>query len=1121
MRGSKFFKKSLLTTAIALSVGAQVTSSIADDTDIFLGASGAGGTPNILFLVDNSANWTASMGDQTNDAGETRTPDKRILIHDALFNLFKCIAVPDQVTGSELVDGVEVDTVVSGAVTDLSCPEGSGDTVFDMNVGLMAYSDSNSPRGGEVWRAISPLTASDRTDWLNSLVANTAEGKRGSELTVDDLFDLDGKTNSDDYKIAGTNNAPYAMSFYEAYLYYTGGTPNSGLADGDHDPSAVDSDGKYISPLTEGQCGDSYIIMIGNGGPDSGENSSAQTALASIGGDTNTVDIAGNNKYESNWSDEFARYLSGIDLDNTLDGNQSITTYAIDVYNPDQQGKDPATLDERGFMDSIAAQGGTDQAIEVTNATELYEAIDKILNEILAVNTAFAATALPVSVNVRGTNLNQVYIGVFRPDTYNRPLWPGNLKMYTLGVNESTGDVRLEDKNGNPAENMVSGFINSDATSFWSVDSTYWAFDPRGTIPSASDAPDGEVVEKGGVAQRIRSGLSSGRSLLTFTSVAAGTTPVSLNGQIDATLYSWLSGNDIYDENENSLTSDMRPYVHGDVIHSQPAIVNYNTYGNDDTITVFYGSNDGLFRAVEGGPGDDSGDHRGDELWGLVMPEHLDALQEMSYDARDDSVDITDPETTASKVGAEKPYFIDGGIGVYTNDAQVEGETGYGSLGNIGDTVNLYLGMRRGGQMIYALDVNDVDNPTLLWSVSNDPRSGSLTPGFEELGQTWSKPTPITVRNQVTDGTGTRDEEKVLLLFGAGYDPAVDDLGVSRYGSDAPSYSVGRGIYALDAMTGDIVAFIGATRPATLPSTATFIEHNHMNWSIPSDLTIIDRDRDGYEDRIYVGDMGSHVWRIDLGDLIDGSVPTDQSNAEAWKVSIIASLDGGAHRERLMYPPDVVDAVDDPSSPNPLQLGYDAILIGSGDREDPFDTTQDYSFYMLKDMDVSPASPGGGTGTVYPFVDFSNSGGTYFNKSSMSDITSTSSTVADNASGWYFTLEDGEKVTSNAVTLSGVVYFNSFQPTDSATSCDSLGTARSYAVRLVDGMGVGADYTPKNERYEEVAGGGLLPSPVPGIVEIDGKLEQVVISGTHVTTPVATELSRRYRVSRGNLLTPD
>jgi type IV pilus assembly protein PilY1 len=176
---------------------------------------------------------------------------------------------------------------------------------------------------------------------------------------------------------------------------------------------------------------------------------------------------------------------------------------------------------------------------------------------------------------------------------------------------------------------------------------------------------------------------------------------------------------------------------------------------------------------------------------------------------------------------------------------------------------------------------------------------------------------------------------------------------------------------------------------------------------------------------------------------------------------------------------------------------------------------------MLKDMDVSPASPGGGTGTVYPFDDFSNSGGTYFNKSSMSDITSTSSTVADNASGWYFTLEDGEKVTSNAVTLSGVVYFNSFQPTDSATSCDSLGTARSYAVRLVDGMGVGADYTPKSERYEEVAGGGLLPSPVPGIVEIDGKLEQVVISGTHVTTPIATELSRRYRVSRGNLLTPD
>ena len=38
-----------------------------------------------------------------------------------------------------------------------------------------------------------------------------------------------------------------------------------------------------------------------------------------------------------------------------------------------------------------------------------------IFSEVQAVNSVFASTTLPVSVNVRGTNLNQVYIGVFRP----------------------------------------------------------------------------------------------------------------------------------------------------------------------------------------------------------------------------------------------------------------------------------------------------------------------------------------------------------------------------------------------------------------------------------------------------------------------------------------------------------------------------------------------------------------------------------------------------------------------------------------------------------------------------------------------------------------------------------
>ena len=428
--------------------------------------------------------------------------------------------------------------------------------------------------------------------------------------------------------------------------------------------------------------------------------------------------------------------------------------------------------------------------------------------------------------------------------------------------------------------------------------------------------------------------------------------------------------------------------------------------------------------------------------------------------------------------------------------------------------------MRRGGRFLYALDVNNPTSPRLLWKRSYDARSAQLDDGFSELGETWSKPIPAIVTNRISDASAPdeyREEDKVLLFFGAGYESSIDDSGTSR-NDGTPGYSMGRGIYALDALTGDIVAFIGSEEPADFPASATFIQNGHMKWSIPSDLTIIDRDRDGSADRIYVGDTGGHVWRVNLAELKNGKVDMSDTSTTPWEVSLLASV---GHEQRFLYPPDVVDAVDDPEAANPLQMGYDSVIIGSGDREDPFDESVSYRFYMFEDKDVSPSSPGGGSGGVPNDPSSSVSGSDWISRSDLSNLTSSGATVDESKEGWYFTLVNGEKVVSNAVTLSGVTYFNTHQPAG-AGSCDSLGIARSYAVRISDGEGVSNnDYIPGNDRFEYVPGGGLLPSPVPGIVEIDGNLEQVVISGTHVTTPTATELSRRYRVSRGNLNASD
>jgi type IV pilus assembly protein PilY1 len=84
------------------------------------------------------------------------------------------------------------------------------------------------------------------------------------------------------------------------------------------------------------------------------------------------------------------------------------------------------------FNATSGASGGT--------GNEILQALQTIFSEIQAVNTVFSSVSLPVSVNTEGTYLNQIYIGMFRPDQNAFPRWAGNLKQYKLGL----GNGRLQ-----------------------------------------------------------------------------------------------------------------------------------------------------------------------------------------------------------------------------------------------------------------------------------------------------------------------------------------------------------------------------------------------------------------------------------------------------------------------------------------------------------------------------------------------------------------------------------------------------------------------------------------------------------------------------------------------------
>jgi type IV pilus assembly protein PilY1 len=973
---------------------------LADDTDIFLSNPTITGTrPNILIILDNAAANNASI---TNPCGPTQK----------MLEMEQCIL-------NEIINDASV-------------------VNQDLNVGLMIYNPSGSKQGAYVRYHVQQMTGDNK----NNLLA---------------------KINS----ITTSSNAPYAKSMHEAYLYYGGKIPYAGVASNKYDLAAYNGN-TYNSPATD-SCQKNYILYIGSGGPDSGENNDAEALLKGIGGRLPTDPIGLNPAtFQTNWMDEYARTLKGQDVALHLSGSQNIITYTIAVHNPqDPQDETLPRQGARALLKSASIQGGG-KHFDATSASAFKDALKAIFSQMQSVNSVFTSVTLPVSVNGYGTSLNQVYMGVFRPDENLMPRWLGNLKEYKLAYDKATNTLYLVDSQGTAIENTVTGFVVDPAVSFWTKDSTYWGF----KYPEKpSDSPDGPIVEKGAAAQRLRTSYATttdqgNRKLYTCIGCTAGSalssTPFAgsnaaitqaMLGAANATeradIINWVRGQDNRElpggENNNGSTTDVRSSIHGDVLHSRPAVVNYNRDGTNNDIMVYYGANDGIFHAVKGGQGSSDGQ----EKWGFVAEEFFGRFKRLRE--QKPLICSNDPASTnacAIKLfAAPRDYFFDGLVGVYQKDANNDGK--YVAADN--DKVYLYLSMRRGGRAIYALDVSDPDNPRFLWKKTNVD--------LPELGQTWSYPKPAKIKASTNP----------VVIFGAGYDRNQDKL--------VPSVadSMGRGIFVVDAVDGTVIWQAGPS-----PSGATYNKTiTAMTYNIPSDVMVINSDLDSYDDRVYVGDTGGNIWRVDVAD----------SDPAKWTVNKLAAVDS---TRKFLYAPDVIPSSDGT---------YDAVLIGSGDREHPLDTTVTNRFYMFKDQPTF-----GGT----------------ISESDLMDQTASLAPVPANKKGWYITLGSGEKTgekgVSNAATLAGITFFVTNQPTPSApgTCASNLGIARLYQIRYENAAPtsdiVADNVLTTEDRAETLAGGGLPPSPTPVAVDIDGTIREGVVVGVHTKKVPGATTGQRLRV---------
>ncbi|HEY3077249.1 MAG TPA: hypothetical protein VGJ74_18925, partial [Burkholderiales bacterium] len=464
----------------------------AEDIDIFsINPSVSSLRPNVLIILDNSANWSST----------------------------------DSVGGGSKYQNVR--SALSNSINGLS---------DQFNVGLMLFGETGGANdgvdGGVVRAGIRQMTTTNKDKY------------KAFFDSVDGNFDK-------------TNNTAMGLAFAEAYYYFTGKPSVSGKGknkreylnhalgttgnQGDDNPTLAQSNAiwalpqvtfgspsrviapsltsssstTYNSPIID-PCQKNFIVFIANGtvSDNTGNNSDATTRLATAGGDTSTIVFTQNDGLQDNITDEWARFLANNDLlpdETNFPGKQTITSYTIEV-NPIVTGQGPNSTE---LMKSIAHQGkgkyfGVSSA---SSGAELTDALNKIFAEVLALNSVFASSTLPVSVNVRGTFLNQVYMGVFRPEANSSPRWAGNVKQYTLKAT-ADGDLFLADKVGVPVENSTSGFVSPSAQSFWTfkdVTTTFWdnTYYPDAVaeppLPATTaDLPDGFFVEKGGAAEHLR-----------------------------------------------------------------------------------------------------------------------------------------------------------------------------------------------------------------------------------------------------------------------------------------------------------------------------------------------------------------------------------------------------------------------------------------------------------------------------------------------------------------------------------------------------------------------------------------------------------------------------------------
>lgn len=513
-----------------------------------------------------------------------------------------------------------------------------------------------------------------------------------------------------------------------------------------------------------------------------------------------------------------------------MPGKQNVKTYVIGL-----------TVNNDMLAQAADDKHGDGQYYTASNATELKDALVSIINNINLRNFAFAAFTAPKRVT-RNVGEGSSYVGYFMPDA-EASIWEGHLQSFTLtdkwcpDLNKSTTldegecdipwETEYECKKNNVAGTVCLRTLQMAPNPSWDAATKI-----------------AESVSARNLFTHDSSDEDSPYTMIPFTYANASTLqPLFGSG---ATL-----------ANAQTIATTINAKKLGDIFHSDIAYVgpplpgkkflkNLNpaectatdksTDGNcfenflkvhgidpDDKKDsgrkkmVYVGSNDGILHQIDA--------TTGAELWGFIPDEVLPSLKKIVVDG-----DYT--------------FTVDGRL--YADDIYYRGTA------NAWKTI-LAFGLRDGGNSYYTLDVTTVGSqPVLLWKFKDDVYSG----------KSWGKP----IIGKIKYWNGTANIDKWVVVVTGGF----------AFNNENPDDLQGKAVFVIDASSGALIWMIGYHPDgaaddgdtAEIDTTASGVKFltakPEFNYAVPSALSVIDRDGNGYLDTIYFGNVAGHVFKTNI-----------------------------------------------------------------------------------------------------------------------------------------------------------------------------------------------------------------------------------------------------------------